>query len=49
MFAPTTAFNLRIRVAREINYSFENDRKQHKIDMKAKRKELKAEYWRLQT
>ena len=38
-----------MRVAREPNYSFENERKQLKVDMKARRKQHREEYWRMQT
>ena len=36
---------LRVRVAREINYNFENERKQYRLDMKVYRKKHLEEYW----
>ena len=36
-------------MAREINYDFENERKQHRLDMKARRRQHREEYWRMQT
>ncbi len=43
------SFGLRVRVPREINYSFENERKQHKIQMKEYRKVHFKEFWDTQT
>jgi len=40
---------LRVRVAREINYTFENERKKYKVDMKVYRKRHLEEYWNTQT
>ena len=48
-FAPTERFGVRVRVAREINYTFENERKQLKVDMAKRRKQHREEYWRMQT
>ena len=49
MFNPDAKFGLRVRVAREINYDFENERKKLKEDMKLRRKQYKQEYWQMQT
>ena len=49
MFNPDARFGLRVRVAREINYDFENERKKLKEDMKLRRKQYKEEYWQMQT
>ena len=49
MFNPDAKFGLRVRVAREINYDFENERKKLKEDMKLRRKQYKEEYWQMQT
>ena len=46
---PSERFGVRIRVAREINYSFENERKQLRVDMAERRKQHREEYWRMQT
>ena len=49
LFCPSQRFGIRVRVAREINYTYENDRKQLKLDMAVKRKQQREDYWRLQT
>ena len=49
LFKPESSFGLRLRVAREVNYSFENDRKKLKTEMHETRKKLRADYWRMQT
>ena len=49
MFTPDSRFGVRIREAREINYDYENERKQMKADMKVRRKQHREEYWRMQT
>ena len=41
VFNPDAKFGLRVRVAREINYDFENERKKLKEDMKLRRKQYK--------
>ena len=46
---PDARFNIRVRVAREVNYAFENERKQLRVDMAERRKQHRADYWRLQT
>jgi hypothetical protein len=38
-----------VRVPREINYSFENERKQYKVQMKEYRKVHFKEFWDTQT
>ena len=43
------SFGLRVRVPREINYSFENERKQYKVQMKEYRKVHFKEFWDTQT
>ena len=40
---------LRVRVAREINYGYENERKQYKLQMKEFRKKHTEDYWNTQT
>ena len=47
MFNPDARFGLRVRVSREINYDFENERKKLKVDMKARRKQYRQEYWQM--
>lgn len=42
-------FGLRVRVRREINFTFENERKQYTEEMKGFRKEHLKEYWNTQT
>jgi len=42
-------FGLRVKVKREINWSFVNDRIKFKQDMKEKRAEHRDAYWDLQT
>ena len=49
MWTPDQCFGLRVRVAREVNYSYENDRKQLRRDMAVRRKQHREEYWRMQT
>ena len=46
---PEQRFGVRIRVAREINYDFENERKGLREDMKVRRRQHREEYWRMQT
>jgi len=46
---PDQRFGLRIRVAREINYPFENERKQLTADMKVWRRKHREDYWQMQT
>lgn len=41
--------SLRVRVAREINYQYENERKQWGVDMKQYRLKHKQEFWNTQT
>ena len=36
-------------MAREINFSYENDRKQFRVKMAERRKQHREEYWRMQT
>ena len=43
------SMGLRIRCRREINYGFENERKQHTAEMKTFRKTHLEEYWNTQT
>ena len=42
-------FGLRTRVPREINHSFEKDRKEFKLKMTEMRKEHKEVFWQTQT
>jgi len=49
MFAPAAQCGLRVRVGREVNYTFENERKQFRLDMAERRKQHREEYWRMQT
>ena len=46
---PAQQMGLRIRQAREINYQFENERKQWHQDMKVSRKEHLKAFWETQT
>jgi len=43
------SFGLRIRVAREINYNFENERKAYREEMKKYRVKHAEEFWNTQT
>ena len=49
MFNPDARFGVRVRIAREINYDFENERKKLKEEMKLRRKQYRQEYWQMQT
>lgn len=42
-------FGLRVRVAREVNYQFENERKQWKEEMKKYRTQHAEQFWNTQT
>jgi hypothetical protein len=42
-------FGLRVRVRREINFTFENERKEYREKMKVLRKQHLIEYWDTQT
>ena len=45
----TSKMSLRVRVAREINYHYENERKQWGLEMKKYRLKHKEEFWNTQT